>query len=515
MLKKLISGILIAVLAVTALAGCTKTADKGDDSVFKYTLTVGSNDLTKGDYHKYIVDKFGIDFEFVPLTGDAGDKMRIWILSGDMPDIMDGGSLQMHGYRSFARQGSFKEIPDLSACPNISNLMKNTDGYENFYVDGKLYALPRDNDEQSLNYLNPCQFIYRKDWAKKVGLYNENDEYTWEEFLEMGKRFKEQDPGGNGKTIPIALENWAFPMAVGLTQKSIYWEMYYEKDGKYVWGPGQKEAVEGLKEVKDIYDSGILWDDQILARYGDGAAKFDAGESGIVFNSYSVPMLHVLQNNFEKANPNVKIEDAVAPMYVKCPDNDMLWIPQDLTYAGFTVFSPSISDEKMNRLLEFWDWTLTEEGYDYSTLGIKDKDWKDINGEKEILWSKDENGDFEWPYGDQELRVIDLPKWTNSFILENPRFTKWSRDTFRGMIDRHMKDDVIIKKQNYDIIAFSAQTFDKYGTYQKEVEDKMKEIIVSSKDSAELETQYKAYIESMQSKITPILDEINAGIKSK
>jgi hypothetical protein len=40
-----------------------------------------------------------------------------------------------------------------------------------------------------------------------------------------------------------------------------------------------------------------------------------------------------------------------------------------------TLFSSKCDDEKLDRILEFFDWSLSAEGRDFSFYGFKDKDY--------------------------------------------------------------------------------------------------------------------------------------------
>ena len=39
---------------------------------------------------------------------------------------------------------------------------------------------------------------------------------------------------------------------------------YIEMDGKYVWYPSTDDYINGLKIVKDLYDRGIIWPDNVI-----------------------------------------------------------------------------------------------------------------------------------------------------------------------------------------------------------------------------------------------------------
>lgn len=102
---------------------------------------------------------------------------------------------------------------------------------------------------------------YRADWAEKLGMRNEGDVYTWDEFMNLLQAFIEQDPGGNGagNTYGLCTRMGYFPDILGIWQTNpTPWTFeepgYIEMDGQYVWYPSTDAYIEGLKIVKDLYD---------------------------------------------------------------------------------------------------------------------------------------------------------------------------------------------------------------------------------------------------------------------
>jgi len=148
--------------------------------------------------YDYISKKFNIELEIRPINwGDWNEKVRIWVASGDMPEILrsDVQASTHSEFINWAKQGIFRELPDelLSKYPNLKRLNEELISDEYVKVDGKRYAWLASIQKADYNNVSQMMFYYRKDWAKKVGIYHENNEYTFEEMKAMAKAFVEED----------------------------------------------------------------------------------------------------------------------------------------------------------------------------------------------------------------------------------------------------------------------------------------------------------------------------------
>ncbi|PRX35623.1 carbohydrate ABC transporter substrate-binding protein (CUT1 family) [Orenia metallireducens] len=538
--KKFMTTILIVVIALSSLlvfAGCSKQAaddvstNKSGDGKYAKKFTYTINSMYAGQQkdgnrlYDYISKKFNIELEIRPINwGDWNEKVRIWVASGDMPEILrsDVQASTHSEFINWAKQGIFRELPDelLSKYPNLKRLNEELISDEYVKVDGKRYAWLASIQKADYNNVSQMMFYYRKDWAKKVGIYHENNEYTFEEMKAMAKAFVEEDVSGTGKTIGIGGIGWAFPWFAGIYQVDPKWEGYIYKDGQYVWGPGEPEMVEGIKETKEWYESGILWKDQPIAQNNDAGNKFVSGELGIYFNNWtSYTLSEEIIKPFEAANPGLEAEDTIAPMFVKGPkgtpqEGKVLGI-QGSDYWSATMFRSDMSDEKLARWLEVYDWLASEEGRNYVHYGIKGEDWKyDDAGNVVPLWPEKEDGTLQGPSdvkADWAGVVNDSPKWE----FENPGYSEYTRKLVAEVYDRLRQDDVYLKptgKEEYKINFFSGPMKNKYGTFTQKVNDKITELIVSS-SADEIEKDWKDFVESMRPKVQKVVDELNENLQ--
>lgn len=491
-------------------------ADVGQSYETKHTYSISIQNASiqgKDDRYRWFCDRFNVDFQFWPVDRDDWDeKVRIWIASGEMPDVFAWNVVDASELRNWSRQGRFRKMPELGErYPNLQRVSDVLTSDDYYRVDGELYCWPRVTldlfDADSRDY-NPIGFYYRQDWAEKLGM--KRDIYTWDEMVELARAFIVQDPGRNGpgKTIGLACAAWAFPQMAGIDQLSPYWDGFVVRDGRYVWGASLPETREGLKIANSLYDEGVIWRDQILARDDDAPNRLTAGEVGICLNTYNVPVVDRMLRNFAYSHPGIDPDTALAPMHVLSPDGTILAYER-ADHWMVSIVNASMSDAKFERLLDMWDWLMSEEGRLFMIFGIKGKDWDyDERGRIICLYERDQDGNVIEPYDRATQQVFSLAGLPGGGALD-VRFSEAAR---RKVSEYEMARDVPyveVKEINYDVLYFSGAHKDGCGDIASQVRTKMMELIVTSD---QIEIDWQEWVDSMMPQVQLVLDELNAGL---
>jgi putative aldouronate transport system substrate-binding protein len=98
-------------------------------------------------------------------------------------------------------------------------------------LDGKIYFFPKISLQQ------PEPFMVRQDWLDRYGL---DTPETLEELYHMLRTFKEQDPAGQGRTIPYGSLMYNDPSICYLNafyRAFTVDQDFMLKEGRMVWGP--------------------------------------------------------------------------------------------------------------------------------------------------------------------------------------------------------------------------------------------------------------------------------------
>lgn len=534
-MKKKAALLLAAMLvAASALSACGSD-DAGSSGSSQDTTSAAQSDGGEKDYSepltiqlnvrdtdKVIADKrtaaleemFNVTFDFVACSlNDVTEKTRVWVAGGDMPEVMwmDHKISRTNEVLEWIEGGVFKAFPDLSEdYPNLSKINDSVESKNLLIVDGKqyIYAAPR----ASVDYDGTTSifFYYRADWAEQLGMYQ--DEYTWDEMVELVKAFNEQDPGGNGegKTIGMVGSTWAFPGFAGLDQWEPYWSSYKLVDGEYVWGAALDTTIEGIKEAKRLYDEGVIWKDQpLLASDSDAWGRYESGQSGIVYSNMNTIQIQTVMTNMLKNDPDLDVSKAFKLMKVRTPEGKVL-VSKAEDYYGAWGFSSTISDEKQERFLDIMEYIASEDGENMCLYGLEGEDFVMNNGEVELLWEKDADGKYISPFENGSDRLFSFVTLLSEKVAHTlPTTMKEACDSRIEQIEYTTDNpDLVYAEINYELNAFSAPNKDKYTTLGSEVSDKIVELILSS-TAENIEADYRAWLAETQPKADAVLEELN------
>ena len=491
---------------------CFSTFSALADNVISMNI-VDTDKQNNDARYDYIKEKFGFDLEMVACSlNDIKEKARIWVAGADIPDVLwtDMSTPNFGEMLEWIDSGVLKPI-DISKYPNIQKYQDAIQSDDALIVDGQRYFILTLRDNFDKGFMATERMIYRKDWAKELGLYNEGDVYTWEEMIEMAKAFVAKDPGKNGagQTIGLASVGWAFPGMAGLQQMSPYWDTFFVKDGQYVWGGNQPETVEAVKMVKRLFDEGVIWADHALAQTLDGPSKFQAGQVGILYHNLTPNNIASVTKNLQNAYPDKDIFDMVGIMNVMSPDGNY-FVKQTDEFWGNVSFRYDMDDELLDKFLSFIDFTLTPEGRDLIMYGLEGVDFNRAeDGTIECLWEKDEAGQYVSPYqinGDRTISIGMLAELAHYTCATDPETV---RVIGAEVLWQASQDNLTYRELNIPFASFNAPNKSKYNM-GAEARDKILELLVNSED---IEKDYLAWVDSVyESKVQLILDELNTGL---
>lgn len=466
----------------------------------------------------WLQKKFDFEFKFVPLTWDNYiDQTRLWLASGEAPDLMmlDVAPTRYPEYLTWVKQGLIKPYPEFGTkYPNLQKRFDGLTGGQNFKVDGKLYGWPAYVDLIKYNYTEVDAILYRKDWATKLNLVKPNDEYTWDEWTNLIKTVVEKDPNGNGpgKTIGLLGVDWAFPKYFGPGAVSPNMGAYTkDSSGKYVWGPSLPESLEAVKLTKQMYDQGLIWKDQMMVKNDDLANKFNAGLAFAAIGGAAgvVSSTAKTGEDVKKVDPSFDPAKDLGLAIVHGPDGKVLGREGSDQWSQ-EAMNGKISEEKATRWTEILDYLVSDEGYNFRTLGIPDVDWKMVDNKPVANWpvdaktglATDQHSNGTWPW----LRAAGC---NDGFALTSPAQPQWAKDMVTKGYERFTQSDIKRVPLDQKLAYFSAPTYDKVGNMEKEIYQEIAKLMTSKN----VESDWNTWVKDQMPKIQPVLDEINAKLK--
>lgn len=237
--------------------------------------TTGVEDYNNGNkYTEWLEAQTGIDVEIeVVPNADAQAKLNVTLASGELPEVLAGFNIDPGLLAQQGAEGQFLPLNDMieeygfwtkkafyEERPHLLPLITSP--------DGNIYGLP-DINECFHCFTSQKMWIY-KPWLDAVGM---DVPTTTEEFYQVLKAFKEQDPNGNGIADEVPLSamiwegGWHQTIEEFIMQSFVYYDrisnlnqqrLFLDDDGKIQAAYAQPGYAEGLKYLNRLYSEGLI-----------------------------------------------------------------------------------------------------------------------------------------------------------------------------------------------------------------------------------------------------------------
>jgi putative aldouronate transport system substrate-binding protein len=318
MTKKSIVAALVLVMALPLLAFAGGTAETArirvgsapgplgayDESVTMTWAVQTSpvNQLLDGDTYdnnrwtRLIAEKLNIDLR-VAFTADSttdayNNKLNAVIASGDLPDTFK--TQQFSVFVELAQNGQLSDLTDVYheyATDSIRAYQTRfADAFEGATLDGKLYAIPRMNDN-----FHQAPFLWiRDDWLENTGALPPT---TVEEMVALAELFATGDPDGNG----IDGDSYGLTLSMGLLAQNHTsirglasafgvpghgTSMFYrDENGNVTYSWIQPEMKEVLALLNDMFNRGLINREFPANRLNDLIEDLTLGRVGMAYGA--------------------------------------------------------------------------------------------------------------------------------------------------------------------------------------------------------------------------------------
>lgn len=212
-----------------------------------------------------------IEWNVVPAE-NATDKLNISLSSGDMPDIYANCGVTQSQQQIYGPQGAFVALNDYieQYGENYKLMLENVAGLEAMMTlsDGNIYSFP--SVEKCVHCEGSNKMWVNKTWLDALDM---EPPTTVEEFTEMLRRFKTEDPNGNGKADEIPLltfeGGWHTGVLSGwLTNPYVYTtpdnDYMYLEDGKIQLSYMQDGWRDAMIWLNQLYEEGLYYDQSLV-----------------------------------------------------------------------------------------------------------------------------------------------------------------------------------------------------------------------------------------------------------
>ncbi|MCY9515172.1 type 2 periplasmic-binding domain-containing protein [Paenibacillus apiarius] len=463
------------------------------------------------EFHKHWMDKFNLEWDYNFIEWDSwAEKLRLWINSGDLPDVASWNYI--HGdAMNYIDQGLLYKFPDdwKERWPNVAAAYKLTGlGDKLEELSGGTYILPRPvyyENKPADPLVNQIGVIaLRKDWANAVG-FELKDVYTTSELMTFANLVKEKDPGkAGGNLVPIsynaadALTNIIMPNSEHSRVESAF---YKGEDGQYHWGPADEETLAGLKLMQKAYKDGLLNPEFYTWKNNEGNDNFRVKGVAAVTSLGGLASYRQDMDKAMEKNLGADSDELVHTAIVLGDDGKYRNLEQ-VNFWSALIFSPNISTEKFERIMDLLDYSTSKDGQMLLNMGFEGKDWK-YGDNKELVSLLPEGTSLDDKY---PSRFEGLYLLGDDFSMINPAIKKEYRD--RAVL--HYQNKAKLGKEGGKLAEYdwAVQLYDSKVKNQAtfDYETEYTNLILQSGD---LEANWKKWVDSKKSLVEPVLEELN------
>lgn len=207
----------------------------------------------------WLEEKTGIKIDMNTIASDVyQEKMNIAFAGGDYPDFFYMADMLRNQMTMYGRDSGYlidlKPLIEDGWASNLKVFLdKDPDIYRVCLIDGALYCLPF-----IMNGLNEPNFYINRAWMEATG---KGMPKSLDEFTELLRAFKTQDPNKNGEAdeIPIASAgnvNWYNPLITCFGLASIGW--LEDENGQVYHGVTTENYKDFLRWSRMAYQEGLI-----------------------------------------------------------------------------------------------------------------------------------------------------------------------------------------------------------------------------------------------------------------
>ena len=404
-MKKLLAILLSLTLMASTFTSCgssdtptTTPSGSGEETSEPMEISVSYWDietaLSGGENDKVlqtIQDKFNVKFVSKNISwDDYKQKTQGWAASDSLPDIFAIDAIGTANYHDWINGGLIKALPsDLSAYSNLESYLDVGD-IQDLKIDDKLYCVPRKTYED--NYWNSIDRVvmYRWDLAQAAGVTTEPTNF--DEFRAMVLKIIEADSEGKNiqgltTTVPALIDGFLFnySMPASMSDGSGSDFKWSKKDGKYEPLYFSQDMQSTFQLARDMYTEGSIEKDIALAKLQQSYDKFLTGQSAaLLAGGGAQGQYNNVARNWQDANGTDFFEDVKFLNLIEGKDGQVNFSIFRTPWSE-TYISSKVDDAKLAKILEIFDYFISEEGRLLLNYGFEGEDYKITDGEIESL----------------------------------------------------------------------------------------------------------------------------------
>lgn len=365
--KRLLSITTASVLALSMLTGCgasgkgdEKKASAGEETASEEDIEIWGTNTgylpveAGSELYNMYKEMIGVGIVQPYVEWNGGEtylqQLNLRIAAGDMPDIFS----PWNGIESeLIESGALLDLTDLlpEKAPHlwesIPEEMWDAVKANDPTGENRIYVIP-----QVLSYGRNGAMI-RQDWLDNLGLKMPT---TQEEFVEVLRAFKNNDPNGNGAADEIptggrAEARWMGQLfgqyGIAMWEGFPQWDIY---DGEIKYSAVTQNMKDCLEWMAELYAEGLLDPETLLNDKSAWDGKINSGVVGI-WEHLPQECYNYAENIYN--GTGVKPEIAVLPA-ISAPGYEGYYTKRQMNGGAFVVTNTE-NEEKIDKIMKVLD----------------------------------------------------------------------------------------------------------------------------------------------------------------
>ncbi|NHN31476.1 extracellular solute-binding protein [Paenibacillus agricola] len=410
-----------------------------------------------------------LNVEWIP-SGDYATKINLVYSSGNIPEILIDTNATNPTLINAIRGGAFWDLTallgDLSQYPNFKNNL-HPDAFKYVTVDKKIFGLPRSRP----NLGNGIKI--RKDWLDKLNIPVPT---TLDEYTAAIKKIADSDPDGNGKKDTIGILSVGIPGAHYQPAFGVN-KPFYNAEGGLVDYRLTPQYTSYLEWLRKQYADGLMAKEFTAIKDTQAIELFTTGQA--VSYVRDIWWDFDWEKALNKLQPGAKLLN-LSPL--KGPNGTTV----DLTTGngGGIYISKKVPEEKVKRILEYFNKTASKELTDMVYYGVEGVHFTTVNGQSQIT----------------ELGSKEVTASTIGLSVLSYKDSKWGKIVSRSA-PKEYNDAKINETKDYEksgtmnpfSVIISNKWVEVWPTYESEWKTMSNRMIVGQISVEE----YKQYVEKI------------------
>lgn len=355
-----------------------------------------------------LLEKFAIKMNWEQMASSSVDeKLNLLFAAKDIPDMVWPVGVTSKYPKKFGTDGLLIPINNyFDKLPNYRALYTD-DQWEALLLtesnaDGNLYYLPQKNYRDTA-----AAWIYRKSAFDEMGLTFPK---STDELYTVLKTIKDKYPD----SVPMPNQGGLNVLDGLYLAWGIQKDSFVDANGTLVpYGRATDEYREILQYANKLWSEGLINKEFATGTEQQWTEQYANGKA---FMQYSfATRVTWAEENMKATDPDVEFAWSTENVS-KDPANGFFYNAETPYTTGGPFFSVEMEGEKMDRMMEWYDWLCTAEGSLFINMGVEGKTFEYVDGEPRFMShmyhsERNPEGDRDWKYGLYLGNIVQHPAY--------------------------------------------------------------------------------------------------------